>query len=154
MVLLMRGEAVLHEGHGNLLEADAEALVNTVNTVGVIIAFRHLHAGDAEIDGRQQRHEANSFTVERGDAGHAFFVCDQNDQVIEAIAIDVERSNVSDTAGDEDVCRGNELTTATVDDRHRAEASICGCNITRAVTVEVAATQRHNRRALDGHLTG
>ncbi len=32
----MRGEAVLHEGHGNLLEADAEALVNTVNTVGVM----------------------------------------------------------------------------------------------------------------------
>lgn len=32
----MRGEAVLHEGHGNLLDADAEALVNTVNTVGVM----------------------------------------------------------------------------------------------------------------------
>lgn len=27
---------MLHEGHGNLLEADAEALVNTVNTVGVM----------------------------------------------------------------------------------------------------------------------
>lgn len=32
----MTGGEVLHEGHGNLLDADVEALVNTVNTVGVM----------------------------------------------------------------------------------------------------------------------
>ena len=27
---------MIHESHGNLLDSDAEALVNTVNTVGVM----------------------------------------------------------------------------------------------------------------------
>ncbi len=30
------GGAVIHKSHGNLLDSDAEALVNTVNTVGVM----------------------------------------------------------------------------------------------------------------------